>query len=113
MDNDPNPPAPVTALAFSPAGTALLSAGYRSISVRSLNGGAARLLDCELSQLQDLAFSPDGRLLAASGGTPGASGGVQWFAWPSGRALFTLRDRVDLVTAVAFSPDGRRLAAAG
>ena len=109
--------APVTALAFSPDGAFLLSGGYRSVVVRSVKEGKVRrVLECGVSQIHDLCFSPDGGLLAVAGGMPGRDGAVRLLAWPGGDVRCTLTDRTDqpdLVMGVAFSPDGGRLAAAG
>jgi WD40 repeat protein len=75
-------------------------------------GQITRTLPCDLSQIHDLSFSPDGKLLAVAGGTPAASGVVRVFAWPKGDLRFSLSGHTDVVTAVAFSPDGTRLATA-
>jgi WD40 repeat protein len=60
------------------------------------------------SQLQSLAYSPDGRWLAV-----GQAKGVQLWDAASGREVRTLTGPRDLVTAVAFSPDGQQVAAGG
>ena len=56
----------------------------------------------------DLAFSADGKLLAAAGGERGVSGEVR--IWSGGDLVKTLKGHADAVYAVAFSPDGRLLA---
>jgi WD40 repeat protein len=102
---------PVTALAFSPDGAALVSSGYGSVVVRSAATGAPqRKIACGLAHVHDLAFSADGRLLAAAGGTPGASGAVALLDWPSGQPLARTEGRGDVVSSVAFSQDGARVA---
>lgn len=105
-------PDPVTALVYLPDGS-LLRGGYRAATV--LDGESLRpkrRVPLDLARVQDAATSPDGRLLAVSGGTPGESGGLRLLEWPSGRELFRESGAKDLVQAVAFSPDGARLAAA-
>jgi WD40 repeat protein len=61
--------------------------------------------------LRCVAFSPDGKLLAAGGGSSGDSGLVL-LAMPSGKVLHTLGDGKAFLPCVAFSPDGKLLAAA-
>jgi eukaryotic-like serine/threonine-protein kinase len=53
----------------------------------------------------DLAFSPDGQLLAAPAGAD-----VKVWEAASAREVLTLRGHTDTALRVAFSPDGRRLA---
>ena len=104
---------PITALTFSPDGSALLSARYDEVTVRLLNGSATvRVLTCRLARVHDLAFSPDGRTLAVAGGETGVSGGVCLLDWPTGRIRSTWEPHDDVITAVAFHPDGSRLATA-
>lgn len=84
------------------------------IGLIDLSSRRARTLRGAESVIGDLAYSPDGGLLAATGyvpGKPSTPGTITLFALPSGRILATLRDRERLV-AIAFSPRGAVLAAA-
>ena len=67
--------------------------------VLTLRGNAATV--------NDVAFSPDGRRLAAGGG-----GTVKLWDTATGQPVLTLSGQAGTGRGVAFGPDGRRLAAA-
>jgi WD40 repeat protein len=104
---------PVTALAFTPDGTALVSNGDRALDVRSAKDGAMiRRIECPLSKITSLAFAPAGRLLAVAGGEPGVRGEVLLLSWPEGMVKHRFGRDSDVVTRVAFDSAGRRLVTA-
>lgn len=107
-------PAPVSAVAFTPSGDALAVGGYHEITLWSTSGGAlvGRIGDVD-RQVFDLAYSPDGSLLAAATGTPGRSGEVALYDAASGELLRVLYASADVALGVAFRPDGATLAACG
>lgn len=102
----------VLALAFSPDGTLLASAGidHRVILWRMADRKAVATLEDHDGPVLAVAFSPDGRLLASAGADrrivlrDGATGA------PVGPAI---TDHTDTVTGLAFSPDGKTLASTG
>lgn len=105
---------PVTALAFSPDNSALVSNGSRRIDVRSVEDGKVNSrFACDLPKITSLAFHPHGNLLAVAGGEPGVRGEVRLFSWPAQKLLRHLTLPGDLATNVAFNAGGTLLAAAG
>jgi WD40 repeat protein len=108
----------VTALAFSHDGHGLALAGSNpgtggEVRLYSLSSGLDALkpdpiLAAHNDMLLDLAFSPDGRLLA----TAGYDRLIKVWDVPTRKELRTLKDHSDAVYGLAFSPDGRLLASA-
>jgi hypothetical protein len=65
------------------------------------------------TDLAAVAFSRDGRLLAAAGGALGEPGTVALWDTASGRAIRSFRGHEDAIHGLAFDPAGSRLATAG
>ncbi|MDB5313706.1 MAG: translocation protein TolB [Gemmataceae bacterium] len=103
----------VYAVAFSPDGKRLATAGYdRLIKCWDIGAGTATLkqtLKDHSDTVYGLAFHPDGKLLASAA----ADRAVKVWDTDTGTRLYTLGDPADWVYAVAWSPDGKHLAAAG
>jgi WD40 repeat protein len=110
----------VSAIAFSPGGKQLASAGG-SLFDRDENGGdcSIRIWDCatwrELRRLQGhptrvtaLAFEPHGKLLASAGN----DGSIRLWNPTSGKPIAFGGSHKRAVLSLAFSPDGGRLASA-
>lgn len=116
----------VRALAFSPDGTQLASGAMRSVTIwkRSDDGpggepvwrperriGSVEQAEPFVSRVPALAFSPDGKLLAAGGGEPTVSGDVAIIAVDTGAVVRRIAvPQGDSVACLAFSPDGTLLA---
>ncbi len=105
---------PITALAFSPDGLALVSGRSRVVEVRSAtNGVVQQSRDIALPKITAVRFDPQGRFLALAGGVPGERGEVFVLSWPEGKPLYHASFPGDLATSLDISPDGSRLAVAG
>jgi WD40 repeat protein len=103
-----------TSLAWRPDGTELAVAGYRQVSrVAMPDGTVVGRLDGLLDQVRSVAFSPDGSLVAAGGGTPGAFGEIVLYEASTGAVRTRLDGHRDYVYHVAFNHDGTRLASCG
>jgi len=105
------PRSPVLAVACSPDGRTLATAGEDSaIVLRDPTTGLARTrLEGHADAVTCLAFSPDGSTLASAG----YDRTVRLWDPATGRARATLTGHSQWIFAVAFSPDGRTLASAG
>lgn len=107
------PLSPVAAVAFSPNGQFLASGSYGQVAVWDLNAGQpARALHNVLGAVNDLRFSPDGKILAVAGGQPSARGDLRLYQTSDWKLLGVLRGHDDVVFSVAFSPNGKQLASA-
>ncbi len=97
----------VLALAFSPKGDQLASAGHDKVIKiwDAATGQELRALGGHAAQINDLAFSPDGGRLASAS----FDKSVKIWDPATGREILTLRGHFDGVRDLAFSPDGHRL----
>lgn len=103
---------PSWSVAFSPDSSRVAVGGYRSVTLWSVNEGTriARW-DVDADAVRTLAFSPDGTLLAAGGGAPGADGALVLLDTRSGQVVRSVDAHDDTVEAVAFA--GNFLISAG
>ncbi len=105
-------PPVLTALAFSPDGKMLAVSGNREILLHTLDGSAPPKRLAGLSDnILSLAFSHDGGLLVAGGGTPARFGEIQFWDLPAARLRRSVTMTGDTVFGVSLSPDGTRVAA--
>jgi WD40 repeat protein len=98
-------------LAYSPDSKHLALAGYKE--VRLLDASTKQqiaTLTGPASTVRAVAFSHDGRLLAAAGGLAARSGEVLIWDVAQRKLLQTIHGHADCIYGVAFSPDGKSIA---
>ena len=107
-------PIAITALAFHPQGNLLAASGYQEVTLWNVSDGTLARRITDISQrVYDLDFSPDGKLLAVAGGTPGQSGELRVVDAETGSLVRVFCTTNDVLFGAAFSPDGKRLASCG
>ncbi len=94
----------VNALAFSPDGTLLASAGYREVKLWRRPHDVQKLALADAGTR--VAISPDGKWLA----TGGDDGSVKVSEFPAGKVAPIFRGASGAITALAFSPDNTKVA---
>jgi hypothetical protein len=106
-------PIPITALAFKPGGDELAASGYHEVTIWNPKDGALlRRIKNVPERVHGIAFTPDGNLLAVSGGQPGVNGEVKLYNTADGSLNKTLLTTSDVCFRLAISPDGKKLAVA-
>ncbi|HYG78567.1 MAG TPA: c-type cytochrome domain-containing protein [Planctomycetota bacterium] len=101
----------VTALAWSPDGSALAVAGYREVLLHKPDGsGVIARLPCEATRIESLTYSRDGKILAACGGYPGLFGQVLLWDAATQKPLAAHKLTSDSLFGLSLSPDGTRVA---
>ena len=116
----PDPPevyrqtVPITALAFSPNGSELAVNGYHEITLwHPEDGKLVGRIKKIAENTYALAYTPDGKWLAAACGTPGALGEIR-ICDPMNRSAGKVLERIpDIMLAARISADGKHLAAGG
>jgi WD40 repeat protein len=102
----------IYSMAWRPDGGMLALGGYKE--VRLLDGGRKPIgtLEGHAEAVRAVAFSRDGKLLAAAGGLPARKGEVKLWDVDARTVAATLTGHSDCIYAAAFSPDGAVLATA-
>ena len=103
----------IGALAYRPDGKLLALGTFKEVRLVEPEGGkVVATLSGEAEDVRAVAFSPDGRLLAAAGGLPARSGEVKIWDVEKRALLRTIAGHTDCIYAVEFAPDGKRIATA-
>lgn len=102
--------AQILALAWRPDGKRLALGGYKEVRLAESDGKVSGTLAGHVSAVRAVAFSADGKWLAAAGGLPSQRGEVKIWDVGQGSVARTITGHDDAIYAVAFSPDGKLLA---
>lgn len=103
--------AAVSAVAFHPADSLIALGRYQLVELRDAKTAKTIApISGFVNQVRALAFSADGKLLAAAGGNPAQFGELKIWDVTQRRELHTIRGHRDNIFSVAFSPDGKWLA---
>ncbi len=96
---------------FRPTARSLAVSGNREILIHALDGSAPpKRLPGLSERILSLAFSKDGTLLLAGGGTPARFGEIQFWELPAGKLRRSVMLTGDTVFGASLSPDGTRVA---
>jgi WD40 repeat protein len=102
---------PVSSLKVSPDGSLLAVGGYREVRLLDpISGKLLGTLSGHADYVRSIAFSPDGRMLAAAGGAPQTKGEIKIWDTQSQQLLKNLRGHNDCIYSVAWSNDGKLIA---
>jgi len=101
----------ITSLDYSPSGDLLAVSGYHEVLIHRADGSeiAARLIGLS-ERIESAVFSPDGKQLAVTGGSPGRFGEVQIWNTDDWQLALSLPVTYDTVYGASWSPDGKLVA---
>ncbi len=101
----------ITALRFSPDGKTLAVSGNREVLLHHADGsGLISRLPGKAERILSLAYSTDGSLLVAGGGTPTRFGELQFWDIGTGKLRNSVLVGGDTVFGASISPDGKKVA---
>ena len=104
-------PPVITALRFSPDGQTLAVSGNREVLLHRADGsGLVKRLPGRADRILSIAFSADGNLMIAGGGTPARFGEIQFWEPREGKLLRAAEATSDTVFGASLSPDGSKVA---
>ena len=101
----------ITALRFSPDGQTLAVSGNREVLLHRADGsGIVKRLPGKSDRILSIAFSADGNLMIAGGGTPARFGEIQFWDPNEGKLLRAAETTSDTVFGASLSPDASKVA---
>ncbi|MGI9473876.1 MAG: c-type cytochrome domain-containing protein, partial [Rubripirellula sp.] len=104
---------PVTAFAFSPDGKTRAVATFGKVELIDEEDALIATLSQDLSKINAVEFSSDGKRLLVASGVTGAYGNASIFSVTTGELLVELLGHRDVLYAATFSPDESIVATAG
>lgn len=101
----------VTSLEYSPDGSMIAVAGYHEVLVHKSDGSGivARLVGLA-ERIQKLAWTPDGKKIAVTGGSPARMGEIQIWDVAAKKLELSKSLTYDTIYGASWSPDGKQLA---
>ena len=104
-------PPVISALAYSPDGKTLAVSGYREVLLHKPDGSEliGRLVG-EAHRIESIAYTLDGTILGAVGGTPAQFGEVQLWDTSTNTLIRSIQPAYDTLYGMSFSPNGELLA---
>ena len=103
----------ISALAYQPDGKLLALGTFKEVRLlEPETGKIVATLPGEAEDVRAVAFSRDGKLLAAAGGLPARGGEVKIWDVEKRAPLRTIAGHTDCIYAVEFAPDGKSVATA-
>jgi hypothetical protein len=104
-------PPVITSLRYSPDGKLLAVGGNREILLHRADGsGLEKRLVGKAERILSIAFSADGSLMVAGGGTPARFGEIQFWDPREGKLLRAADVTGDTVFGASLAPNGRKVA---
>ncbi len=102
---------PAASLAWSKSGSILAVGTWQEVKLLDPGTGTiGKVLTGHPDVVRSLALSPDGTILAAGGGVPGAGGLIQLWDVMTGTLKKTLTGHTDCIYGLAWRPDGKQIA---